>query len=371
MSSQASSSSSFSPNNAPTPIPLLLPELLSEIFEHACLASSNKFIHTTATPLALSRVCSLWHTTALATPRLWSTIALTSRHWSDQENNLALLHKYLRHSGAMPLDIYIEFDASDPYYPSALNDPTPFVDAISRRCERWRNLTLKLPVDAMARFTATLGKLNAPELVSLRLQETLCSNPSSPIDPPSQQTFLLPWDIPAKDARQPSPFPSLRSLALSWVATSETFSILPIEQITDLSLIPHYNHTNQLTPPDAVTLLAKFEALSKLSLSISELHHTPTNLVQVTQLLQSVTLKKLSSVVISGHPVAVSDLWSMFHQLPKLARVQATYPANDPEEEGFKGLLERSGRMLKADDDDDFGDYGWEDGGIMEIVEKC
>ncbi|TFL03798.1 hypothetical protein BDV98DRAFT_590687 [Pterulicium gracile] len=352
------------------PSVLLLPELLSEIFlhVHAQATRESRFIATNATPLALSKVCSSWYATARSTPELWSTVALTSRHWSDQENNLALLNYYLRFSGALPLDIYIEFDASDPYYPSHLNDPTPFVAAISRHAARWRHVTLKLPVEAMARFTAQLPTLPAPSLLTLQLHETQCLiGPSSPVDLPPQPTFRLPWEIPSKEERTITLFPSLRSLGFSWVPSSETISLFPIEQIRELSLIPHYNHTNQLTPPDAASLLASFSSLSKLKLSISKLQDTPTNLAQITQLQQSVTLKNLESVAFSGHPEVVSEMWSMFHKLPKLSWVQVRYPANDPDEEAFATLLDRSDRTLKPDDEDDFG--SWEDG-AWELVDK-
>ncbi|KAF9044424.1 hypothetical protein BJ165DRAFT_1481158 [Panaeolus papilionaceus] len=97
------------------PIRRLPPELLSEIFTH-CLPYTDQgpFIRPCAhtAPLLLTQVCAAWRITALATPALWASLAITRTDKAPcHKTTMPMLRTWLDRSGRCPLSVSFHADA--------------------------------------------------------------------------------------------------------------------------------------------------------------------------------------------------------------------------------------------------------------------
>jgi hypothetical protein len=60
-------------NTILSPARRLLPDILQEIFYH-CIGRTYPILSATEAPMILTRVCSLWRSVALSSPRIWTRI---------------------------------------------------------------------------------------------------------------------------------------------------------------------------------------------------------------------------------------------------------------------------------------------------------
>jgi len=56
-----------------SPARRLLPDILQEIFYH-CIGQTYPFLSATEAPMLLTRVCGLWRSAALSSPRIWTKL---------------------------------------------------------------------------------------------------------------------------------------------------------------------------------------------------------------------------------------------------------------------------------------------------------
>ncbi|KAJ6556634.1 hypothetical protein DFH09DRAFT_1164863 [Mycena vulgaris] len=134
------------PESPLTPPHRLPTELLIEIFDLCTplAVDAEEGLSDTTTPqeevervaknylLQLSQVCSRWHSVAMGTPMLWSTIIVDTTLWGSAtvlaRTLLSLVRSSLQRSGCHPLLIHVAFDANYPYVLAVL----------SHHSARWR-----------------------------------------------------------------------------------------------------------------------------------------------------------------------------------------------------------------------------------------
>ncbi|KAJ7635456.1 hypothetical protein DFH06DRAFT_1220601 [Mycena polygramma] len=157
------------------PIRRLPMELFAKIFE-LCLPEDEYTISDGTTPkeevdrvahrylLQLAQVSSLWHTIAMGTPRLWSSIVVDTSMWrqcpTSSETLFSLLERALKRSGNHPLKLQVGGLQHDP-------DCRPVFELLSRHAPRWREVYFWSDL-ASSRFLAgAKGHLDRLEVLIL------------------------------------------------------------------------------------------------------------------------------------------------------------------------------------------------------------
>ncbi|KAJ6517512.1 hypothetical protein C8R47DRAFT_255505 [Mycena vitilis] len=149
------------------PIRRLPVELLTEIFQASIPCKENtKTPHSSTSKeeldrlakrslLELSQVSSLWHTIAIGTPQLWSTIIVDTSRWGQPPASadicLALIRRSLLRSRDCPLVLRVHCSAND-YSPSVLK-------LLSKHARRWQDVDLMLPREVTANLKTARGNL--------------------------------------------------------------------------------------------------------------------------------------------------------------------------------------------------------------------
>lgn len=129
------------------PIRRLPNEILSEIFSFACTVMSDSIDVVDGAPWVFSRVCSLWRSICLSSPRLWSTIIIvptssTRRHVAD------ILGSYLNHSRELLLNLYLDGSACTTPVDVDLNGRgTNILRVLRAHRSRWHRLILSCDRD--------------------------------------------------------------------------------------------------------------------------------------------------------------------------------------------------------------------------------
>ncbi|KAJ7061351.1 hypothetical protein C8F01DRAFT_1231219 [Mycena amicta] len=172
------------------PILTIPSEITAEILCHAVADSPIEWI------LAATRVCALWRTVALSTPRMWN--ASYQRAWSRKKDPINLLQLWLSRSGSLPLHITLDVSQDGERvlallarhisrwhrvelfgalcsHPWLDNGPAPFlslhgevpsplVDVDSDSCPKWRGIVLCHTKAEPTALLPTLSKVTSVEL---------------------------------------------------------------------------------------------------------------------------------------------------------------------------------------------------------------
>lgn len=144
------------------PVRRLPLELLERLFYEYALCITSVFkIDPIPKPHRVSAVCVHWRKVALDSPRLWSSISLTSNiplYWGRGEHKVDLLKSWLGLSKTFPLSIHLSVDGT-----TAL----PFTDQIYEllaHSSRWRELDLFVQrSEYLSHLTRIRGRLDSLE----------------------------------------------------------------------------------------------------------------------------------------------------------------------------------------------------------------
>ncbi|KAJ7658611.1 hypothetical protein DFH06DRAFT_1130901 [Mycena polygramma] len=167
------------------PIRRLPPELLVEIFEFCSLPGKERVENVSLVEvelrrlakydlLVLAQVSSHWHTIAMNTPRLWSTILCDTSLWTLPsakplaDTCLSLLKTSLRRGENHPL--MIELEAMRPMLQDSHQQA--FMSLLSEHSSRWRKLTLWSGGDVTKYMMGAKGNLGRLEQLHLRTTRT-------------------------------------------------------------------------------------------------------------------------------------------------------------------------------------------------------
>ncbi|KAK7033297.1 hypothetical protein R3P38DRAFT_790814 [Favolaschia claudopus] len=128
-----------------SPIRRIPPEVLGEIFIH-CLArqSMEPFVQASGDqfPLLLTQISSNWRNVALATPALWTSLAINITTASCIPN-LDLIKTWIARSGSCPLSFYIEETIQKDYYTEGIITSASILELYAPHYHRWRNIRLQ------------------------------------------------------------------------------------------------------------------------------------------------------------------------------------------------------------------------------------
>ncbi|KAJ7189061.1 hypothetical protein C8R46DRAFT_1341664 [Mycena filopes] len=152
-------------------------ELLAEIFD-LCVPLGQEVVSDTTTPtdeverlakkylLQLAQVCSHWHSVAMGTPDLWSSIVIDTGVWSSSslssQTLLKLVASSLQRGAECPLTLRVAVDHGDPNEASVLK-------LISEHSHRWRRAHMWIDSRSfqfLARAKGNLGRLRSLKLMS-------------------------------------------------------------------------------------------------------------------------------------------------------------------------------------------------------------
>ncbi|KAJ7158553.1 hypothetical protein C8R46DRAFT_1354515 [Mycena filopes] len=125
-----------------SPIRRIPPEVLGEIFFH-CLPRDT-FVQPSATraPLLLTQISSNWRSVALATPALWTSLAINLSIRSCLPN-LALIQAWLARSGSRPLSFHIAESIRKDYYEEGMVTVGTVLELYAPHYQRWQRIRLE------------------------------------------------------------------------------------------------------------------------------------------------------------------------------------------------------------------------------------
>ncbi|KAJ7661310.1 hypothetical protein DFH06DRAFT_372835 [Mycena polygramma] len=161
-----------------SPVRRLPMELLAEIFEMSTAPFKDRKLANSATPraeqdglgkydlLQLSQVCSRWHSVALGTSRLWSTIALDTECWRrplSQAKALSLIACALERSQAHLLTVGLWLEAGDWHARKVM-------ELLGPHAERWQCLYLSAAGNSSQHLSVVKGRLHSLTTVNFALR---------------------------------------------------------------------------------------------------------------------------------------------------------------------------------------------------------
>jgi hypothetical protein len=212
-------------NTILSPARRLLPDVLQEIFYH-CIGQTYPILSATEAPMLLTRVCSLWRSVALSSPRIWTRLHIplpgdpkmysrygTFRMNDDQAGEIRrqmfskmmqlrcrAVKDWLDRSGSLPLSLSISFpfgyesptDNSDVEEDEVVD---PLFHTIRPFAPRWRHLALSMPFYIYQKLETTIPLDN---LSMLRyLKGNIHFHDATPIAPQPTPVPLHIIDLPA------------------------------------------------------------------------------------------------------------------------------------------------------------------------------
>ncbi|KAJ7212636.1 hypothetical protein GGX14DRAFT_564385 [Mycena pura] len=126
-----------------SPMRRLPDDILREVFVETLPSTRNTAIISTEGPLLLCRVCKLWRSIALTTPRLWASVHIVVPDRARIHRLIDILRSWLGRSGTVPLAITMLL--SQAWTPDCnVAAVFAFLASASRQ---WKDLDLTLPLD--------------------------------------------------------------------------------------------------------------------------------------------------------------------------------------------------------------------------------
>ncbi|KAJ6602878.1 hypothetical protein DFH09DRAFT_1270677 [Mycena vulgaris] len=275
------------------PVLTLPHEITSEIFLQSFHQSPMR-----DTPLFLGHLCRTWREIALATPALWTDIALHLEDVAAREPQLCFLKTVLSRSGDCPLYVHIRCDVRASRGHTSVRE---FIDAIAPHFRRCKTLTLVLPFSDILLIPSEL-----PATRTLAIGISELHKDAGRIDPSwplkafhgpkltilsltvfSPKLLLLPWaQITSVSLMMVPVFPDLLEILRAAVnladLTAEITCPCTDENMADIPDIPPllHLHTLELTaasnPTGCVQLLDKLTLPALCDLNIPEPCFLPT-----------------------------------------------------------------------------------------------
>ncbi|KAF7980862.1 hypothetical protein HWV62_36525 [Athelia sp. TMB] len=145
-------------------------EILSEVFVHALPTFPFKMSENQI-PLLFERVCKRWKDISRSTPALWSYISLEDhgRNIGNIDRDLKYISTCLARSGEYPLSISLigptDFDPVTKYPENRY----PALVMLAAHSERWRRLTLRVPMEAARKLEMVKGRLSLLSSLDLEI----------------------------------------------------------------------------------------------------------------------------------------------------------------------------------------------------------
>ncbi|KAJ7031376.1 hypothetical protein C8F04DRAFT_1110980 [Mycena alexandri] len=124
-----------------SPIRRIPPEVLGEIFFH-CLPKDTFFPSATRSPLLLTQISSNWRCVALATPSLWTSLAI-KLSISSCIPNLELIRTWIARSGSRPLSFHIAESIRKDYYEKGMVTVATVLALYAPHYQRWQRMRLE------------------------------------------------------------------------------------------------------------------------------------------------------------------------------------------------------------------------------------
>ncbi|KAJ7707487.1 hypothetical protein B0H17DRAFT_519884 [Mycena rosella] len=125
-----------------SPIRRIPPEVLGEIFIH-CLPKDTYIAPSVAQcPLLLTQISSNWRSVALATPALWTSIAVNLTIKSCLPN-IRLIETWLARSGSRPLSFQITESIQKDYYEPGMVTSAAILELYAPHYNRWQHVRLE------------------------------------------------------------------------------------------------------------------------------------------------------------------------------------------------------------------------------------
>ncbi|KAJ7143614.1 hypothetical protein C8R43DRAFT_1014781 [Mycena crocata] len=145
-----------------SPMRRLPSDIVREIFISCLPANHNPIISAEEAPLLLTRVCSIWRSIALSTPRMWAAIHIVEPRELDpqvQAGCLDMVNNWLGRSGGLPLSISFHPIIHVPAVSSLL------FDVIMSFSSRWKDISVSGPSNIR------LSKAQVPLLRSISIAD--------------------------------------------------------------------------------------------------------------------------------------------------------------------------------------------------------
>ncbi|KAJ7037460.1 hypothetical protein C8F04DRAFT_1257025 [Mycena alexandri] len=159
-----------------SPLRRLPLDIIQEIFI-ACLPTHRNCVMSAVEgPVLLGRICSLWRTVSLSTPRLWARLHIAEPGRAQQApiyqekyaQRLAITKAWLERSGRCPLSI--SFDGSK-IHPPGLSEPVNrFLGIVLSYASRWQHISVTASSSALD-TVFTLTEHGVPMLKTLEMRE--------------------------------------------------------------------------------------------------------------------------------------------------------------------------------------------------------
>ncbi|KAF9033084.1 hypothetical protein BDZ89DRAFT_1036910 [Hymenopellis radicata] len=149
-----------------TPVPAY-EELRQGTFEDSLLKTHPAWV--------VSKVSSEWRRAALATPQLWTQVALSFDEYPNSMSATFLLDRYLSRSANRPLSVYI-FGSMDDTLESSRAFPTLLLT-----CHRWKSVNISIPVKGYRLFDSSPSPFRVLQEVLVDFQDAHLHLTGSPI----------------------------------------------------------------------------------------------------------------------------------------------------------------------------------------------
>ncbi|KAJ7212637.1 hypothetical protein GGX14DRAFT_564386 [Mycena pura] len=161
-----------------SPMRRLPDDILREVFVKTLPSTRNTAIISTEGPLLLCRVCKLWRSVALTTPRLWASVHIVVPDRARIHRLIDILRSWLGRSGTVPLAITMLL--SQTWTPDCnVAAVFAFLASASRQ---WKDLEFTLPLngDDVTALSAVSSE-DVPVLQSVKITLKLCQPLSADI----------------------------------------------------------------------------------------------------------------------------------------------------------------------------------------------
>ncbi|KAK7058134.1 hypothetical protein R3P38DRAFT_3547592 [Favolaschia claudopus] len=160
-------------NSLFAPVRRLPRELLAEILDLCCLDENSSFSRTPDQEIAnlshrrlrqLAQVCTVWHQSAMGTPKLWRRVSVRTKLWGrssvSPETLLSLLAFSLSQSGRYPLNLRLSATSLHPESLSVLA-------LVVKHSARWKDINMIVDTGLQGALAGANGELD--QLTELRL----------------------------------------------------------------------------------------------------------------------------------------------------------------------------------------------------------